>query len=151
MITWGRTPVQTITGWCKGQGALLSSHSLTRHSILFPGKLFTGKRNLSCILVSLSDLVKHGPSSGCEVSEGLVLPQLEDQLLLQHQKDVKRGCSFFPVVFPAELPKTEGTHTRSLQLLREGNEKSIRSASPPVTLEPMEPKQRALHTGNLSA
>lgn len=110
VITWGRTPVQVITGWCKGQGALLSSHSLTRHSILFPGKLFAGKCNLSCILISLSDLVKHGPSSGCEVREGLVLLQLQDQLLLQHQEDVKRGCSFSAVVPPAELPKTEGTH-----------------------------------------
>lgn len=105
-------------------------HGLTRHSIIFPQKSICWKiTNQSIRLIfggsSGSDQrsvsVKHRASSGCDVSEGHALPELHNRLLLQHQQDVKLGCGLFPVVFPTEIPETEGAHPRSLQVLREGS------------------------------
>lgn len=54
--------------------------------------------------------VEHGAKGGGDVGEGSALAELEHRLLLQNKEDVELDSSFFPVVFPTELPQTERAH-----------------------------------------
>lgn len=81
--------------------------------------------------------VEHGAEGGGDVGKGSALAELEHRLLLQNEEDVELGGGFFPAVFLTELPQTEGARARSLQVLRDGRRRSVRSAWLPVKPDPI--------------
>lgn len=121
-----------------------------RHSVIFPGNIFAEGLSLRFIFITLSEYrvialgVEHGAEGGGDVGKGSALAELKHRLLLQNEEDVELDGSFFPAVFLTELPQTERARARSLQVLREGRRRSIRSAWLPVKPDPIKSELREL-------